>query len=365
MRFKSRDSNQKLPTNKEAIENMKIQGITIFKNKKCSTWYTRYRKDGKQYYISGKTQREVADKLRDRLNIIKKEKLPYTTFESWYNQWLSLFKIGKVKDATLKVYRVLLAHIPDKLKEMNIKNISALFIQEVLNQTPGERTPQKLYEFLKDIFASAMKFDIIKSNPMDKISKPEHDRENGQALTQEHQQKFIAQCQKEKYGDVFLVCLYLGLRRGELTAFESSDITDSGLIINKSLNSSGDIDTTKNKYSNRIVPIFAPAKSILDKYKNQTGRVFNISGATVLKVFKDILSRAGLPDIYTVHSLRHTFITNCKNENIPEHIIQQWVGHQIGSKVTSTVYTHAQLDANNLFINKLNQSKFYSNSTQK
>lgn len=245
-----------------------------------------------------------------------------------------------------KVLKVKFVFVESLLKEMNIKNISALFIQEVLNQTPGERTPQKLYEFLKDIFASAVKFDIIKSNPMDKISKPEHDRENGQALTQEHQQKFISQCKKEKYGDVFLVCLYLGLRRGELTAFESSDITDSGLIINKSLNSSGDIDTTKNKYSNRIVPIFAPAQSILDKYKNQTGRVFNISGATVLKVFKDILSRAGLPDIYTVHSLRHTFITNCKNENIPEHIIQQWVGHQIGSKVTSTVYTHAQIDAN-------------------
>ena len=105
----------------EAIEEMKIQGITIFRNKKCSTWYTRYRKDGKQYYISGKTQREVADKLRDRLNIIKKEKLPYTTFESWYNQWLSLFKIGNVKDATIQDYKKSMKYVPTTLLQKDIK----------------------------------------------------------------------------------------------------------------------------------------------------------------------------------------------------------------------------------------------------
>ena len=367
IKFKTRivEEQQKVPSQNKEVQEMKINGITIFKNKKCNTWYTRYRKNGKQYYLSGKTQKEVAEKLKEALDIKRKENLPYNTFEKWYNKWLNLFKIGKVKVSTLKVYKTLMMHIPDNVKEMNIKNISALLIQEVLNQTPGERTPQKLYEFLKDIFASALKFDIIKSNPMDKITKPEHVRENGQALTLEHQQKFLAQCKKEKYGDIFIVCLYMGLRRGELTAFEGKDITSNGLIINKSLNSSGEIDTTKNKYSNRIVPIFEPVKPILDKYKGCSGRVFNISGANVLKVFKEVLSRAGLPDTYTVHSLRHTFITNCKNENIPEHIIQRWVGHQIGSKVTSTVYTHAQNEANLIYINKLNKSKFYSNSTLK
>ena len=42
---------------------MNINDITIFKNKKCNTWYTRYRKDGKQHYISGKTKEIVAHKL--------------------------------------------------------------------------------------------------------------------------------------------------------------------------------------------------------------------------------------------------------------------------------------------------------------
>ena len=48
---------------------------------------------------------------------------------------------------------------------------------------------------------------------------------------------------------------------------------------------------------------------------------------------------------------------------MPKHIVQSWVGHEIDSSVTKSVYTHTTEDANNLFINKLNHSKFYSNST--
>lgn len=33
-----------------------------------------------------------------------------------------------------------------------------------------------------------------------------------------------------------------------------------------------------------------------------------------------------------IYDLRHTFISLCKDENIPEHIIQFLVGHEIGSK---------------------------------
>ena len=76
------------------------------------------------------------------------------------------------------------------------------------------------------------------------------------------------------------------------------------------------------------------------------------------------LKQAGIKDI-SIHDLRHTFITNCKNAGIPEHIVQSWVGHQIGSKVTSSIYTHITEDSNLLNINKLNSSFFYSNSTHK
>ena len=79
--------------------------------------------------------------------------------------------------------------------------------------------------------------------------------------------------------------------------------------------------------------------------------------------FKNILKKANIDTNHTIHDLRHTFITNCKNINIPEHIIQSLVGHRIGSRITAEVYTHTQ--ENILKNSEILINKFYSDSTQK
>ena len=61
--------------------------------------------------------------------------------------------------------------------------------------------------------------------------------------------------------------------------------------------------------------------------------------------------------------LRSTFITRCQESDIPEYAIQSWVGHRIGSKVTSSVYTKYNEQDNLQFVEMYNKAKFYSNST--
>lgn len=344
-------------------DNMKFQGKTIFKNKRCNTWYTRYRIDGKQYYVSGKSQQEVLTLLKKKLNYVKKEKSKELTLADWYKQWLDLFKIGKVKESTIDVYKSLVKHIPEEIFNKSIKNITSVEIQETINKVTGERTRQKLYELLKDIFTRAEKHKICE-NIMNVIDKPKHTRENGIALTIEDKEKFIEYCLKTKQY-VFLVTLYQGLRKGEvlgLTA-EDVDLENNTLTINKTWGKTEKWDTTKNKTSNRIMPLFNPTKEILKNYNCPTERLFQTNHKSINIYFRKIISTLNLNPKYTIHSLRHTFITNCQDSGIPEHIIQSWVGHAIGSNVTKTVYTHIQKESNLLNINKLNDSKFYSNST--
>lgn len=368
IRFKSKtEEQQKVPPKEQEAQEMKIQGITIFKNKKCSTWYTRYRKDGKQHYLSGKTQKEVAEKLKEKLNIIKKEKLPYTTFEKWYNQWLALFKIGKVKDSTIQDYKKSMKYVPATLLQKDIKKISSIDILQMLNTITAERTRQKVYELVKELFHRAELYKIILSNPVDLIDRPKYERNRGIALMLDEQKIFIHQCHNILHGDLLLLALYEGLRVGEVLALTGNDIDmhRRTIRINKSFNTSNKLDTTKNKQSNRLVPIFEPAIEILQKYTNLgEERIFAVSYYTARDLIKKAIAGTKLPDI-SCHDLRHTFITNCKNSEIPEHVVQSWVGHEIGSSVTKTVYTHITDDANNLFINKLNHSNFYSNSTHK
>lgn len=363
------DTNLKMPLISLKGENeeteMKFQGKTIHRNKNCKTWYTRYRdENGKQHYISGKTQKEVLQELKSQLNYVKKEKKKVLTLQDWYNQWLELFKIGKVEETTLKTYRTIMKNVDQKLLNKDIKKITSLEIINNLEKIKFSRAKQTLYEFLKSIFSKALDLGLINKNIILAIDKPKHTKVHGTALTNQEQQQLINACMKEEYGDIFLITLYQGLRIGETLALtgQSINLETKELTINHSFKQSGKIGKTKNKSSERVIPIFDNTLPILEKYANYgNNRLFKISYNKPNEKLKTIINKINLRDI-SCHDLRHTFITNCQNKMIPEHIIQTWVGHEIGSKITSSVYTHTNKEDTLIYINKYNES--LKNSTQ-
>lgn len=346
-----------LQLQKKEKDTLKLQNKTIIKNKNCNTWYTRYRENGTQHYISGKTQKEVYEKLRKLLNITRKQK-PNKNISliNWYKKWLETFKIGFVKESTITDYEKTLKRIDKKILQMQLQKITAFDIISNLNNIKEERTKQKTYELLHALFEKAQNMDIISHNIMRQINKPKHKREEGIALTKAEQETFISFCNNYKYGDIFLITMYQGLRIGEVLGLTGNDIDieNKRLTINKTINRYGKYDTTKNAQSKRVMPIFDTSLPILQKYLlYKDRRLFNFTYSVPQKHLKKICQEINLRDI-SCHDLRHTFITNCKNKNIPEHIVQHWVGHQIGSKVTSTVYTHINNQDISDYIDKFN-----------
>ena len=113
---------------------------------------------------------------------------------------------------------------------------------------------------------------------------------------------------------------------------------------------------TKNGASNRTMPMFDLTKQILLKYKDhdQTKRIYEKVNAKTLsmKLIK-LLKQNDLPRL-TLHELRHTFITRCHEKKIDEIVIQKWVGHAIGSKMTKAVYTHIMDTAETKYIESMN-----------
>ncbi len=356
--------NKPCEINKKEQGEMKFKGVTIRKNEKCNTWYARHRINGKQIYISARTQKECLTKLKNKMGIVVEEEKTLTLTQ-WYQKWVQLFKIGKVKEITIKGYEKIMRNIPEGIANKNINKITTLEIQQLLNDITAERTRQTVYELLYTMFAKAIDFEILQKNIMKQIEKPKHIREKGVALEPKEQELFVNECKHNKWGDLYLIILYQGFRIGEALGLTIDDIdfNNKTISINKSFSQYGYFDTTKNDQSNRTITMFTPTLEILKKYKNKKERIFNISYTIAREHFKEILKNAKLKDV-SLHDLRHTFITNCKNAGIPEHIVQNWVGHQIGSKVTSSIYTHVTEEANLLNINKLNASLFYSNSTQ-
>ena len=102
--------------------------------------------------------------------------------------------------------------------------------------------------------------------------------------------------------------------------------------------------------------MFELTQKILARYKDldPNKRIFEkLNSAKLYKLFATLQEKAELPKI-CIHELRHTFITRCHEKGIDEMIVQRWVGHQIGSRMTKAVYTHISNDKEQEYIKLLN-----------
>jgi integrase len=60
----------------------------------------------------------------------------------------------------------------------------------------------------------------------------------------------------------------------------------------------------------------------------------------VLRAFRRLLARAGLPTHYRVHDLRHTAVSSLLVAGIPLAEVAQLAGHA-GPQITAALYAHA------------------------
>ena len=348
-------------------DTMKYHGISIVKRTDAKTWYARYREEGIQKRVSGKTQQDVLEKLKIVFNVQRKPKIKAYTLNMWIDQWLKLHKQNN-RETTLKAFQSIRnKYFTTQTFDTDINKIGPLELRELLENVPYERQKQKIYVILKDIFDKAIKDKITQNNPMEHIEKPKHEKKHGESLSITEQARFIEFCRTDPKYTIFLVQMYQGLRIGEALALKWNkvDFENKLLTINESINEGTKDTSTKNKASNRVMPLFNNTIELLQNIKKEDERIFNIPQKKIYKIFKEINTE--LNKNYKTHYLRHTFITNCKDKNIAEHIIQSWVGHSIGSKITSQTYTHKLSETELKSIEIINQTglKPNSNRTQK
>lgn len=355
-----------LSNQKEETKMLKYKGVSIHKSRNANTYYTRFRVGKKQYYISAYTQRECYEKLKKAKSPSNVAKLLESqqvitndiTFDGWYNQWLTLYKIGKVKDETLRAYKSLYNAIPKTFKEKRMIDIKLVDLLQLMQTYTSERQQQKFYEFVNMVFQKAEDNEIILKNLMKKVDKPKHKKVHSQALTKDLQSQLIEACSKVENSEVIIVALYQGLRRGEVLGLtrDCVNFDKKTITINKAWSQQNKFDTTKNDQSVRTLPMFENTYNILIKYKDKkpNERIFDLTTKQYELVLEKVRKESGLNEL-KMKDMRSTFITNCMNMNIPVHIIQAWVGHALGSVVTTSVYTSHNEEADVEYINQINE----------
>ena len=238
-------------------------------------------------------------------------------------------------------------------------------LSKVINETIGCRSKDKIHNLCRQMFLIAFNNRIVESNPTLIIPRPKQfAKYEKKAFTPEQEKKFIELClaNLDKY-EPLLICLLQGVRKGEMLALRPNDLDfkQNTLRIDESYdhNYPNDLET-KNSASKRTMPMFGLTRRLLSKYKDcdPGQRIYGSFNATTLghKLLK-LLKDNGLPRM-TLHELRHTFITRCHEKNIDELIIQKWVGHAKGSRMTKAVYTHINNETELKSIELLNASNY-------
>ena len=238
---------------------------------------------------------------------------------------------------------------------------------------------RKLISLLNCAFKDLLHKQIILSNPMDSIIVPRSKKDTKvvRALTFEEQKKFTeylvnSTVNEEKYKNIFLFQMYLGMRIGEVLALKNTDfdLNSKYVYIRRTLteNKNGKL-IMKNKTKtisglrNIKIPDFLlpfveeqleiakhNKDGVLFCYKNKFIR-HNSVNSVLKRIYKTNL---GFNDIeISSHMLRHTFATRCREQAVDMCATRDLLGHA-DIKETLDTYTQVQENFKNSEFDKVN-----------
>lgn len=270
--------------------------------------------DGRRVSVYGKTQKACYQKLKEVVDEdsgtkkIKKFIPQYNLYE-WLDYWLETYK----KDRRSNDNDCAVKNIKKHSKNIKLKDINVNFIQEVLNKIETSRARVTVYHVFNMALRTAYNNEYIKANPVDKIEKPKHTKQEGKALTYQDEEILIERVNNSELKNVILFYLYSGCRRSETLTLKGKDIDYENKLIH--------IHGTKTDGSDRYIPLFPKLLKCIPENIQADELLFNYKADYITHEFKKIMPE------YAVKDLRTTFATRMHEQGIPPKYIQKWMGH--------------------------------------
>lgn len=295
----------------------------------------------------------------------------------WLTQWLENYIRPSVKVRTYERYHLIIEqHIKDRIGNIELDALSPLVLQKFISELlqNGNRKTGKglsansvnaVISVIQGSLRTAHLLGLSKEYTADKLKRPKLKEKPVECFTMSEQKQIeqsILNGKKDKmYG--ILLCLYSGLRIGELIALQWSDIdfVKGILTVSKSCHDGQDgliIDEPKTANSRRLIPLPKQLLPILKgiKKKSKSPFVVSVNGSSVSvrsyqRSFELLLKRLNIPH-KGFHSLRHTFATRALECGMDIKTLAEILGHK-NPTVTLNRYAHSLMEHKSDMMNRL------------
>ena len=295
----------------------------------------------------------------------------------WLTQWLENYIRPSVKVRTYERYHLIIEqHIKDSIGNIELDALSPLVLQKFISELlqNGNRKTGKglsansvnaVISVIQGSLRTAHLLGLSKEYAADKLKRPKLKEKPVECFTMSEQKQIeqsVLNGKKDKmYG--ILLCLYSGLRIGELIALQWSDIdfVKGILTVSKSCHDGQDgliIDEPKTANSRRLIPLPKQLLPILKgiKKKSKSPFVVSANGSSVSvrsyqRSFELLLKRMNIPH-KGFHSLRHTFATRALECGMDIKTLAEILGHK-NPTVTLNRYAHSLMEHKADMMNRL------------
>ncbi len=303
-------------------------------------------------------------------------------YKQWLNEWLENYVKPSSKPKTyLRYYEIVTRHLYPALGSYEMTTLTPIILQRFISglslsgnlKTGAGLSPNSvngIITVIRGSFKYASLMGMVNENPACNLIRPKIREREVSCFTITEQKKIEAAALN--YGTCkwfgIVLCLYTGLRIGELLALEWDDIDFKNYTVTVSKtcfdgkDSTGKFtritDSPKTHTSRRIIPIPKQLCARLYAFKRGSSSkcIISSNGKPICvrayqRSFEALLRRLNIRH-KGFHSLRHTFATRAIECGMDVKTLSEILGHKNPS-VTLKRYVHSLMEHKREMMNRL------------
>ena len=298
-------------------------------------------------------------------------------YAEWLDIWLENYIKPSVKVRTYERYALIIdKHISTDVGKCEISELSALVLQNFItkllesgNCKTGNglsaNSVNAIISVLQSSLQTAHLIGVANEYTANKIKRPKLIERPVECFSMKEQKQIEQAVLNSKKDKLFgiLLCLYSGLRIGELIALQWSDIdfAKGTLTVSKSCHDGKNgliIDEPKTATSRRTIPLPKQLMPLVKMLKKRSDSDFVVSShgkpvsvRSYQRSFELLLKKLDIPH-RGFHSLRHTFATRAIECGMDVKTLSEILGHK-NPTVTLNRYAHSLMEHKADMMNRL------------